>query len=578
MHQLVFGTHFYVWDNKIFNQQGGAPMGLRSSCPISRLMMDFWASAVKEVEERLQYMNIINPVQYEALKTHLLRKYVDDVLTVLDKLKKGVRWFHITKTLLWSPEHQKEDEGKNEEELTMEVFKNIASSILQCLDFTYDCPSLNSSKKMPVLDTQMWMDFPQRQWGVPKAVLWEEGTELPIKTGALKKIILYEFYRKPMSNRTSMLERSAMPNKDQIQTCVNEYMRRFKNTSRELPEEQMEEVIKEYSNDLKRGGFSKNWIKEALKSSMVGYGRMVRDEIKGIGKINRPEHMGRVARRHKQLLGKGSWFQKAGNSNKEEGRTGKNVKKRKSNPPGRNQKPETVLFIPHTPNGELKQLLQQVDSEVMGENPFGRVKLVERLGDNITKSLSNRAPWKSEHCGRDKCLPCATKTGSCRARNVTYGITCLNCQETGKTSIYWGESHRTWGDRAREHVHALETGDLKYGIVKHHTTHHNNATPKFKFKLHKSWKTSLQRQIAESLLIQETPIEHLINSKSEWGNYSIPRLTVEKETERAQQESNMPTDDRDRDRPDGDRAHKRMRTECATERTVAPQRQQPVSK
>ena len=113
--------------------------------------------------------------------------------------------------------------------------------------------------------------------------------------------------------------------------------------------------------------------------------------------------------------------------------------------------------------------------------------------------------------------------------------------------------------------------------MKHHTTHHNNATPNFKFKLHKSWKTSLQRQIAESLLIQETPIEHLINSKSEWGNYSIPRLTVETETARVQQENNIPTDGRDRERPDGDRAHKRMRSECTTERTVSPKRQQPVS-
>ena len=125
--------------------------------------------------------------------------------------------------------------------------------------------------------------------------------------------------------------------------------------------------------------------------------------------------------------------------------------------------------------------------------------------------------------------PCDTKPWSCRARNVTYSIECLNCLETGDKALYWGESHWTWGDRAREHAHALETGDLKFGPVKHHQAKHNNMQPKFKYKLHKSWRKSLQRQIAESLLIQETPVEHLINSKSEWGNYSIPRLTVERE-------------------------------------------------
>ena len=60
---------------------------------------------------------------------------------------------------------------------------------------------------------------------------------IPIKTGAPKRIILYEFFKKPMSNKTPMLERSAAPNKDKLQTAVNEFIWRFKNTSRELPKE-----------------------------------------------------------------------------------------------------------------------------------------------------------------------------------------------------------------------------------------------------------------------------------------------------------------------------------------------------
>ena len=70
-----------------------------------------------------------------------------------------------------------------------------------------------------------------------------------------------------------------------------------------------------------------------------------------------------------------------------------------------------------------------------------------------------------------------------------------------------------------------------------------------------------QRQIAESVLIQETQTEHLINSKLEWDNYSNPRLTVEREAERnrALTETERPVDDRARDRVGDSRRPKRRR-------------------
>ena len=149
-----------------------------------------------------------------------------------------------------------------------------------------------------------------------------------------------------------MMATSATPDKDKIQTVVNEYLWRYKNTSRELPKDSIEIIIRDYSNDLKRGGFSVSWVREALRSATIGYSRMIKGELLGEGKINRPEHMGRTSRRHKKLLGKATWFQKAGKAN--EART--NVEKRKRQetvrkpvPAGGKQKPESVLFVPHTP-------------------------------------------------------------------------------------------------------------------------------------------------------------------------------------------------------------------------------------
>ena len=80
----------------------------------------------------------------------------------------------------------------------MEAVAAIAGSILECLDFTWDTPHQNNNDKMPVLDTMVWVGPGRRTWGVPEAIL-EPGTKLPLKTGAIKQIILYSFYRKPIS-------------------------------------------------------------------------------------------------------------------------------------------------------------------------------------------------------------------------------------------------------------------------------------------------------------------------------------------------------------------------------------------
>ena len=38
--KLVFSTHYYMWDGRIFQQMEGCPMGVEASCPISRMVMD----------------------------------------------------------------------------------------------------------------------------------------------------------------------------------------------------------------------------------------------------------------------------------------------------------------------------------------------------------------------------------------------------------------------------------------------------------------------------------------------------------------------------------------------------------
>ena len=331
-----------------------------------------------------------------------------------------------------------------------------------------------------------------------------------------------------------MHSRSAAPLKDQIQTATNEFLRRMRNTSRELPQDHLEEILQDYACDLRRGGYNNKWIRTCLDAASTGYGRKVKEEVEGRQPtINRPAHIGARGRRLKALIGRATWFQK---SRKEDPRTTTNTSsrttanRRQMTQPG---KPESVLFVPHTPGGELRKLIQAEEDKVMGGARFGRVKVVERQGESIIHSLGNKAPWKSDPCGRDNCTPCGSKPGSCRKRNCTYTIQCNLCTtEEGRTSIYWGETHRTWWDRAQEHIKAIKTMDEAYPTVKHMMTQHPGRIPDFRMKYHSSWRTSLQRQIQEAIHIEETDPSSLMNSKAEWGANSVPRITVHQDRDK----------------------------------------------
>ena len=135
-----------------------------------------------------------------------------------DKLKPGIKWDNNARALIWSQEQYEIDtrNGTNDEQRTMAIIAEISSSIVGCLKFTWDSPSCNENGKMPVLDFQMWIGLEKREKRIPKGM-----GEAPTVTKLveLKNIVLYQFSR-------------------------NEIHRRLKNTSRELIDQVITEVLK----------------------------------------------------------------------------------------------------------------------------------------------------------------------------------------------------------------------------------------------------------------------------------------------------------------------------------------------
>ena len=182
------------------------------------------------------------------------------------------------------------------------------------------------------------------------------------------------------------------------------------------------------------------------------------------------------------------------------------------------------------------------------------MKIVERLGPTIRVRLSNPNPWSGSHCGCQGCPPCSSKEGRCKKKNCLYTIECLTCVSQGRRSVYHGETHRTLFDRSQEHWDGLRRRTEDSVLSRHWEECHRDTetAPQFSIKLVKTCVSSTERQIRESLMIDEEEPSSLINNKSEWGQNPVPRQATEfrdmrwdeKTEETPERQTEMQTDSR----------------------------------
>ena len=192
---------------------------------------------------------------------------------------------------------------------------------------------------------------------------------------------------------------------------------------------------------------------------------MVRADLKGEIPMNRPHHFEAKRHRQKKMMARSNWFKRSRDQEPDHGgQDNSNVRSSNMKVTDQPNPPETVMFVPHTPGGQLKKILQGIDDQVTS-GQYGKVRMVEKLGNTLIQSIGNQAPWRSSHCGRLDFWPCKSKEGACRKHSVVYRITCLTCKAEGRSKQYWGETHRTAWDRSRDHLQALRTKDDTYAVV-----------------------------------------------------------------------------------------------------------------
>ena len=458
----TFRSHFYKWGDKIHQQRKGGPIGLRASGVVAKVVMELW---IREMKQRMENA---------GFEVFLIKKYVDDVLVVCSKTRRGHRL--VDGRLERSCESFGHDvrEKLCEDQKTLEILIKLANSVMPFLKFTGEASK--NTEGIPVLDTTVWIGKHEHPGPLFKG---EGDMRPPGETQGDKKQsgVQYRFYKKPMASRINILKRSAMVETTKVSTACAELLRRWKTTSQFCKSETFNRITREYMDDLEGMGYPACWRENILRSAMKGYSRVLRLQDLGLTNRNRPGHSTKLKRRFKKLVEKGSWFKMK--QDKEEDR---NSPKQS---PGvtKNSKNErdfdNVMFVQHTRESRLKKELQAMEDRLGFAD---RMRYVEKSGPNLADVLVTKDPWKG-HCQRDGCMVCKGTPGVCSTKGVVYEFTCVKCQENGKNAKYYGETSRTMFERIQEHKRMIDKMNPDSPMVEHQMEHHDQEEPNFTVKL-----------------------------------------------------------------------------------------------
>ena len=177
--RLVMQNHYYSFDNQIRKQKKGGAIGSKLTERVGKVLMKRQAK---------EYLSLLEKLE---VKIEVLTGYVDDTFDALVSLDPGVR-FEDGK-LLVREDLVEEDKNIPGDERTMNVLKEVADQVYNCVQFTVDYPSAHPEKSVPVLDLRVYSEGGQ---------------------------ILHEFYEKPCSSRMVIPYKSAHSRKMKMAVLV----------------------------------------------------------------------------------------------------------------------------------------------------------------------------------------------------------------------------------------------------------------------------------------------------------------------------------------------------------------------
>ena len=124
MVNVCFESHIYRWNDTVKRQKKGGAIGLRATGSLAKVTMDHWIEVFRRKLTDLD------------MRVWLLKKYMDDVLVVTTNLALGSRYRNGRIERTERDTQEDRTNNRTKEEVTMEVLRNVANTVLPFLEFT----------------------------------------------------------------------------------------------------------------------------------------------------------------------------------------------------------------------------------------------------------------------------------------------------------------------------------------------------------------------------------------------------------------------------------------------------------
>ena len=434
-------NHIFRFNDQIRKQTSGGAIGVKAAGDIASLFMVWWDRTFK---------------QKVAQELKLYSRYLDDEHVLVS-------------------EENETNSDQQKDERTMKRLKEIGNAIHPSIQLTVDYPSNHENGRMPVLDTEQWI----------------EKIEVD---GEMKDQILHSQYTKEMANKFVIHRNSANPLRSKFNILVADLVRVMRNVSQKCPDEERKLKIEEYICRMQYSGYSKRERTEVYKRAKAKFNDMVKRSNDGTQPLYRSKNWHAKERRELKKAKKKEWYTRDGS--------------------------EAVFFVEATPDGILAEACKKSFKKA-----GLKVKVVERSGRTIKAALTKSNPFRRNGCIDPACEVCSLGTSvHCKTREVLYKISCAGVNENQQPCSnvsYIGETSRSIRERFREHhkkmTHQKLSERKKSFIYDHANEEHGGNIPPVTLEIIERFTGDAgARQAAEAVCIRDERPK--MNGKDEWTN------------------------------------------------------------
>ena len=457
---LIMTKHVYVFNDELRLQMEGGAIGVDLTGVLADIFMSWWD---REMVRRLQEIGI---------KTLIYERYVDDITLGVDAVDPGTKY--NGERLIQDAQKLLTDSEQPADKVTFEVVKLIGDSIHSSVILETDFPSNHIDQKVPILDLKVWID------------------EVETSEGC-RKVILHEHYIKEVSTKFVIHREAALTLSTKRTILTQQGLRILLNCSPLLSFDIARKHLTSFSMRMQASGYDHAVRFEIIKSALIAYKKVREADEAKTKPMYRNKNWMKETRRKDKELKKKNWYTK-GNY-------------------------ESVLFIPATPESELKNSMQRAVHET-----GIRIKIVEKSGVKIIKKLQQNNPFKQKKCNAKDCFVCRTGgKGNCRATGISYKIEC----KEGCPFEYTGQTGSNAYTRGIKHQEDYTMERNSSNLWKHCQKTHNGEKQKFKMTVVDVCRNDpTKRQILEAVRIRKVDPLVRMNDRNEWNVISLPRTNV----------------------------------------------------